>query len=598
MFTDKVGGLAFRVCAALIIMLSASVGWAQRPQDNWYHEQTWLKTMAATNGGLSSPYGIAVGPDQRIYVGDQGLGRIQVYLPDGTFTFSITNGFGGGQSFSNPRGMITDKDGNLYVADYGRNAVFVFTKDGAFIRIIGGVAGSGDGQISGPWDVGVNSDGEVFVLEHTNYRVSVFSNEGVFRRKWGGNGKLDGLFSTYVTSLAVGPDSLVYVGQRYSQDLANIGQDTASCMIKVFDKNGIFKRKWETLTYGGYCVNLGAISIRVDSSGLICAALGAIGVWSNFSRSACDPILVSTSGEGATINSFLISAFPDGYMDNGYQFHAVSRDGTVFVVCKTERSIYVIRQAFRDFNIQPRNAIPMPAVTGIKQRSNSPLVDIDYEVTDADDTTVQTAMLVFTNSAATLKSCVRLTTLVEGTATNLGPNITANVPHRVTWDAGADWGIDLGSYRVAVLAKDSRQNLLDIHYLRLKDEQGQPKMTISRSPLIQNDFMQVWWWFLANNDSAISLTSGRVYGVESPYSGNILCSNEVTTAEGRAFIYGRMNVREATASELTWARAAVTTNSVEVWTPSRTVGGRPKAINEYGFDTGSWGASAWWVVAE
>jgi hypothetical protein len=153
------------------------------------------------------------------------------------------------------------------------------------------------------------------------------------------------------------------------------------------------------------------------------------------------------------------------------------------------------------------------------------------------------------------------------------------------------------------LAKDSRQNLLDIHYLRLKDEQGQPKMTISRSPLVQSDFLQVWWWLLANNDSAISLTSGRVYGASNPYSGKILCDTEVTTADGRAFVYGRMNVREATANELAWARAAVTTNSVEVWSPGRMVGDtpggyRPLAVNEYGFDTGSWGASAWWVIAE
>src|ERR1017187_7997772 len=108
----------------LVLLGSICPALAQRPQDNWYLEQTWVKTNATlgpANGGLSAPYGVAIGPTGKIYVGDQGYGRIQVYQPDGTFSFSIPNGFGGGLSFSQPRGMITDTNGNLYVADYAAN---------------------------------------------------------------------------------------------------------------------------------------------------------------------------------------------------------------------------------------------------------------------------------------------------------------------------------------------------------------------------------------------------------------------------------------------------------------------------------------------
>src|SRR5262245_60209930 len=103
---DTIGKLML----ALTIACANSSALAQQPQDNWYLEQTWTRTgggYTANNGELSSPYGVAIGPDGRIYVGDEGYGRIQVYLPDGTFSFSITNGFGGGQSFNQPRGMIT-----------------------------------------------------------------------------------------------------------------------------------------------------------------------------------------------------------------------------------------------------------------------------------------------------------------------------------------------------------------------------------------------------------------------------------------------------------------------------------------------------------
>ena len=74
---------------------------------------------------------------------------VQVYLPDGTYSFSITNDFGEGQSFNQPRGIITDKAGNIYVADRAQNSVFMFDPNGTYIRTIGGSTGSNDGELSG-----------------------------------------------------------------------------------------------------------------------------------------------------------------------------------------------------------------------------------------------------------------------------------------------------------------------------------------------------------------------------------------------------------------------------------------------------------------
>jgi hypothetical protein len=232
----------------------------------------------------------------------------------------------------------------------------------------------------------------------------------------------------------------------------------------------------------------------------------------------------------------------------------------------------------------------------MKQRANSPIVDIDYRVTDMDDETVTTAMLVFTNTTQTLVNCLRAPTLVEGTAANLGTNIAASATHRLTWNAGADWNTSLGSFRVAILAKDSRQKLLDIHYLDLPAEYGMPALRISRSPLIESDFAQVWWWLLATGDTGIRLTSGKVYGNGGDYDGTQLWDGTTTSVSGRAYLYAKMGLREVTAAELTWAKQASTVPTVEQWTPTRTVAGRPKKVNEYGFDTGDWGANAWWVV--
>ncbi len=579
----------------LLILGSAWTACAQRPQDNWYLEQTWIKTNAVANGGLVSPYGVAIGPDQRVYVGDQGSSpRIQVYLPDGTFSFGITNGFGGGQGFISPRGIITDSAGNLFVADYGTNCVYVFTKDGAFIRRIGSGTGSDDGQLSGPIDAAISPSGEVYILENVNCRVSVFRQDGTFIRKWAGpklsgSAPLDGQL-TNPTSIAVAPDEHVYV---CSCEAADPYAPAAS--MKTFDRNGMWIRTTNTLWVRGWCVMAGT-SVRTDPGGYTHVPrsfLGFTGSGGGFDHS---PNVQVTDTDGGVLTTYAPAEIPAFYDVTSVR-HAIGPDGTTILCHMTARELFVFRPSYREQWVPPRNVIPVPMATSVQQRSNSQLVDIDYQVTDMDDSKVYTAALIFKNGAQAISNCIRNLTLVEGTATNLGPAISANHSHRLTWNSGADWSTSLAGYRVAILAKDSRTNLLDVHYLHLPAGNGMPALTISRSPLIQSDFMQVWWWLLATGDSTIGLSSNRIVGVGGAYDTQTLCDNGTTTTNGRSFIYGKMTVREATASEVQWSRQAATFGSVEQWAPTRSVGGRPAAVNEYGFDTGNW-TNAWWIVPQ
>src|SRR5882724_11192662 len=142
-------------------------------------------------------------------------------------------------------------------------------------------------------------------------------------------------------------------------------------------------------------------------------------------------------------------------VDFRFPCHAVGPDGTTIICGKSSRNLWVFRTVLREQYAVPRNAIPIPATVAVNQRSGSPLVDIDYRITDADDTNVYAAMLVFKNGTQSLSNCISHLTLVEGTGTNLGSGITANQTHRVTWNAGADWSVNLGNFRVGVLARDS-----------------------------------------------------------------------------------------------------------------------------------------------
>lgn len=98
---------------------------------------------------------------------------------------------------------------------------------------------------------------------------------------------------------------------------------------------------------------------------------------------------------------------------------------------------------------------------------------------------------------------------------------------------------------------------------------------------------------MASGDPAVALTNGNVVGVGGAYAGRMLTttSGTVTTPDGRAFLFARLNVREATAEEYNRARG-----SGVQWTPRVQLAGRPVNVNEFGFDTGSPTANNYWVV--
>ncbi len=180
-----------------------------------------------------------------------------------------------------------------------------------------------------------------------------------------------------------------------------------------------------------------------------------------------------------------------------------------------------------------------------------------------------------------------MTTFVEGTGAKLGTGITTGATHRLSWDAATDWSVLFGETKIEILANDGR-GLLGANLITIPAAGPLPALRISRSPLGNGDFMNAWFWLIAKKDSAIVLTSGKVYGTASSgaYNGKLLADDTTTTADGRAFLFARMNVRLATTDEITRAKNGAT-GTVNQWEPRNTTVStdRPRKINEYGFDT-------------
>ena len=86
-------------------------------------------------------------------------------------------------AFFGPRGIAVGPDDRIYVTDTGNNRVQVFTEDGQYISEFGGT-GEEQGFLSEPVGITINAAGEVFVADSWNHRIQVFGLNGIFIRLW------------------------------------------------------------------------------------------------------------------------------------------------------------------------------------------------------------------------------------------------------------------------------------------------------------------------------------------------------------------------------------------------------------------------------
>lgn len=141
-------------------------------------------------GQLNNPQGVAVDRTGRVYVADTGNNRVLIYntpLSNGKpADVTLGGALGAGAAQMNmPTGLAIGPDDRLYVADTGNNRVLVFnppfTNGKAATKVYGqagfGTAAPGAGAtgMRGPSDVAVDAANNVFVADRGNNRVLQFN---------------------------------------------------------------------------------------------------------------------------------------------------------------------------------------------------------------------------------------------------------------------------------------------------------------------------------------------------------------------------------------------------------------------------------------
>jgi sugar lactone lactonase YvrE len=153
-----------------------------------------FKDAAGSSAQFYGPAGIAVGPDNKLYIADQlnncirkvdafsNLGNAQSAVllagnPDQSSGSGLVNGTGSAAKFDFPSDVAVDAQSNVYVADFNNNCIRKITSAGVVTTLAGTQAGgykdgaSNVAEFSQPWGVCIDNKGDLLVADFGNYRI-------------------------------------------------------------------------------------------------------------------------------------------------------------------------------------------------------------------------------------------------------------------------------------------------------------------------------------------------------------------------------------------------------------------------------------------
>ena len=182
---------------------------------------------AADGQPLVSPVGVAIGPNNRVYLVDSYLAKVFVFDNDGELRATIAS-----PDLRSPAGVAYDANRDrLYVADSAAQGVLVFDGDGKPAGRIG-QRGTGQGDFNFPTHVAVDRQGTLYVTDALNFRLQIFNADQSFAAQFGRHGDSSGEFAM-PKGVAVDSEGHIYVAE------------TLFDAIQIFDRGGRY-----LLTFG------------------------------------------------------------------------------------------------------------------------------------------------------------------------------------------------------------------------------------------------------------------------------------------------------------------------------------------------------------
>jgi DNA-binding beta-propeller fold protein YncE len=153
----------------------------------------------------------------------------------------------GGPPFNRPTGVAVAPSGDIFISDgYGNSRVHRFGADGT-LKLSWGEPGGLPGQFRLPHDIAINEDGHVLVADRENSRIQIFDQEGAFLEQWYDVIRPTGIF--------IDEDGLIYVSEL-------------AMRISIFSPEGALLARWGNRTAAkDSALFHGPHAVAVDSLG-------------------------------------------------------------------------------------------------------------------------------------------------------------------------------------------------------------------------------------------------------------------------------------------------------------------------------------------
>ncbi len=210
--------------------------------------------------GNNSAYGVAVAPDDTVYVSDNTNDKIVHYTKTGTYIDSFgSTGSGNGQ-FNEPKGLAITAAGDIFVADSANHRIQKFNSNGVYqSQLATETPGCSsfspvpsNGTVCYPAGIKIGLNGDIFVADAGNSRVQKFNSSGVYQSQFGTNGSGNGQFNN-VTDVAISSTGVIYAADQYNH------------RVQKFNSSGVYQTQFGT--YGsGNGLFIDPVALEFDSS--------------------------------------------------------------------------------------------------------------------------------------------------------------------------------------------------------------------------------------------------------------------------------------------------------------------------------------------
>jgi len=593
------------------------------------------------------PADIAIGTNGYIYVACL-CNKVQVYTSSGVLVNQWGASGSGASQFNAPHGIATSKNGLIFVSEVNNNRVQVFDLSGNFVRMWG-EWGTAPGQLRHPDGITVSPESLVYVADREDAPeyINVFTEDGTFVRRWvaDAGGSTSGIYNT---DLEAAPDGVIHVLVMFGGNIHSVynpygillssvnhglgdsygigvGPDGTAYIASNADVIRSYRRT--TRTEGNR--RMGAIPLPVvqdatqragttwmdidftvhdaDSSQVTVAALAFVDGGNDFKSL----LPMKTFVDNTQTNLGLIPANTERRLtwDVAADWDTTFGQVEVEILARDERANLLDIEYI---------TIPSNAVAPELTLSRSPLTESDFYHA--------WLWLVATGEVELTNGTVRgIGGAYDGVylADTDGQRALLNPEGEPNDTSGTAAVLAFSQNAAAVEGAMLNSETYDWYAFDVAVSNTVCQMTVAPKPAgsgvvfdtiyCYNTSMSNLWSWSGNGGSYSTTytlaTPGRYYIRLQRYSTNVAPGTyrlaislidgwSGTVEAGRQFLYERLGVRAATASEVARALEGNIPGTINKWTPRFTVGPgvRPKLVNEYGFDTGDWGSTARWVV--